>query len=36
MTQQSVLIVEDVELLRSILRRVLEDVGYSVLTAYSG
>ncbi|MEP7214096.1 MAG: sigma-54 dependent transcriptional regulator [Acidobacteriota bacterium] len=35
MTQQSVLIVEDEELMRSILRRLLEGVGYAVFTADS-
>ena len=35
MAQQSVLIVEDEELMRSILRRLLEDAGYTVFTADS-
>jgi len=35
MTKQSVLIVEDEELMRAILRRLLEDAGYTVFTADS-
>ena len=35
MTKQSVLIVEDEELMRAILRRLLEDAGYAVFTADS-
>ena len=35
MIQKSVLIVEDEELMRTILRRLLEDAGYTVFTADS-